>query len=174
MIRGELALLRLPELDDADIITSWENDRDVTKYLPSVYPASRMSVQKRIGELKEHKDRIIFVIENEDNVPIGIASLSEIDWICGTAQIAVTIFAKNCWGRGYGYDALKTLTDYSIRHMNLHTIYANILEGNERAIKCFEKCGYAVEGTLYHRIFKEGKYLNLVSMSICRDGKIEE
>lgn len=174
MIRGEYVLLRVPEMDDADIITAWENDSEVTKYLLSSYPVSKMAVERNIHELKQHKDKLVFIIGTEDNIPIGISSLTEIDWINGTAKIDVVIYAKSCWGRGYGYDALKTLTGFCLRHANLHTLYANILDGNDRAIRCFQKCGYAVEGTLHHRIFKEGKYLNIVSMSICKDGKIEE
>lgn len=174
MIRGEYVLLRMPEMDDADIITAWENDSEVTKYLLSSYPVSKMVVERNINKLKQREDKIAFIIDTEDNVPIGILSLSMIDRINGTAQIDVTVYAKSCWGRGYGYDALRAVTDFCLRQANLHTVYANILEGNDRAIKCFQKCGYALEGVLNNRIFKDGKHLNIVSMSICRDGKIEE
>lgn len=173
MIRGDYVLLRVPATDDADIIAAWENDSYVIKYLPYSYPVSRMAIEKRIAELRLHKDRIDFIIETEDNIPIGIASLSNIDWVSGTAKIDISIYAKQCWGRGYGYDTLKTLTNYGIRHINLHTIYAGILEGNERAVKCFQKCGYAIEGTLHQRVLKDEKYADIISMYISRDSQVE-
>jgi len=168
MLRGEFVILRVPEMDDAGIMSGWKNDREVTKYLPPMYPASKMNQENYIKQVSRHGCSITFVMETEDEIPIGICSLDNIDWINSTAEIKVVIYAKNCWGRGYGYDAVNTLTNYGIYQMNLNTIYANILEGNERAIKCFEKAGYEIEGTLRQRVLKEGEYKNLVSLSITK------
>jgi RimJ/RimL family protein N-acetyltransferase len=95
--------------------------------------------------------------------------LTNFDWINSTAAISVVIYAKNCWGRGYGYDTVKTLTSYGLLELNLHTIYLTVFEDNDKAVKCFEKAGYEREGILRSRIFKDGEYRNIVSMSISRD-----
>lgn len=167
MLRGECVNLRAPGLDDADIMTAWLNDREVAGLLAvNPLPIPKKSQEEYIMRTWETKNEIIFIIENDDAIPIGIASLTNIDWINSTAEINIVIYAKNCWEKGFGYCALKTLTYHGMYNMNIHTLYANILEGNERAVKCFQKTGYEIEGTLYHRVYKEGRYCNLLSMSI--------
>jgi RimJ/RimL family protein N-acetyltransferase len=99
--------------------------------------------------------------------------LKDIDWINSTAEINVILYAKNCWGRGYGYDTVRTLTNYGMYEMNINVLFVKILEGNERAIKCFQKAGYEIEGVLYSRVFTESRFRNVVSMSIIKDNSQE-
>lgn len=174
MLRGQYVILRVPELDDANIMTAWQNDREVTKYLTgSFHPLTKRSRENFIRQLGTDKKNKTFIMETEDEIPIGICSLINIDWINSTAEIRVVLYAKNCWGRGYGYDTVKALTNYGIYEMNLNTIYVNLLETNERAIKCFQKAGYETEGILRNRLYKEGQFRNLISMSIYKGMKQE-
>lgn len=173
MLRGEYVVLRTPDLDDVDIITAWQNDRDAAKYLPFIYPLSKKDQENAIRHMNADESSITFIVENEDEVPLGLCSLKNIDWVNGTSEINIALYAKNCWGRGYGYDILRTLTNFGMDEINLYTIYANILEGNERAVKCFEKAGYEIEGILFNRYYKEGRYRNVISMCISKGRKIE-
>lgn len=173
MLRGDYVVLRAPEADDAEIITAWQNDRDVTKFLPFSYPKSKKDQLCLINKSSLDNSILYFIIENEDQVPIGLCSLKNIDWTNSTAEINVALYAKNCWGRGYGYDTVKTLTNFGLYEINLYTIYGNILDDNERAIKCFQKAGFEVEGVLFSRLYRDGRRRNLVSMSISKDRKQE-
>lgn len=169
MLRGEYVTLRVPETDDSGIITGWQNDRDVTKYTTLVNPLSKKAQQDYIREIWLDKNSRTFIIETEDQIPIGLCSLYDIDWINSTAGISVVLYAKNCWGRGYGYDTVRTLSNYGLYEININTLHVKIIEGNERAIRCFEKAGYEVEGTLLKRVFKEGRHMNIVSMSTYKE-----
>lgn len=167
MLRGEYVIMRVPEADDADIMAAWQNDGDVAKLLPiHQIPVSKSVTEDMISGVRRDKNKIVFVIENDDGIPIGIASLKDIDWIDGTAKMDIVLYAKNCWGRGFGYDSVRTLTDYGLDGINLNTIYVNILEGNDTAVKCFEKAGYRSEGVLQNRVLKDGRMRNIISMSI--------
>lgn len=161
-------ILRLPSEDDADLFSAWQKDEEVAKLMPFVRQISMKGFKNQIKSILQSKDRYMFIIETEDEIPIGICSLKNIDWINSTAEIDIVIYAKNCWGRGYGCDAVKTLTSFGINDLNLFTIYSKIVKNNERAIKCFQKAGYEIEGTLYNRLFKEGRPLNAVSLSISK------
>lgn len=173
MLRGDYVVLRAPEADDAAIMTAWQNDMDVTKFLRFAPLVSRKRQAEMIGKLSSDSKNTIFLVENEDQVPIGICSLCNIDRINSTAEISVALYAKNCWGRGYGYDTVKTLTGFGMNEVNLYTIYAHIPEDNERAVKCFQKTGYEVEGILYNRYYIDGKYKNVFSMSISKGRRRE-
>jgi RimJ/RimL family protein N-acetyltransferase len=170
MLRGEFVILRIPESDDINLMTGWKNDREAAKYLPYSPPVSKQDIKEYISKIEVNESSVVFIIETEDEIPIGICTLEDVDWKSSSAKITTVIYAKNCWGRGYGYDTVRTLTKYGMEQLNLHTIYVHILEGNEKAVRCFEKAGYEKEGILKHRLYKDGSYKNVVSLSIINTG----
>ena len=68
-------------------------------------------------------------------------------------------------GKGYGSDALNTIVNYAFGEMRLNCIYADVLEYNTVSQKLFEKCGFHRDGVLRSRVFKGGRYINVVSYS---------
>jgi len=75
------------------------------------------------------------------------------------------ILNKNYWGKGYGTDAMKVLMKFIFEDMNMNKIRLSVFSFNERAKRCYEKCGFQVEGILKKEIFKEGKYYDEIIMS---------
>lgn len=169
MLRGEYVILRIPEEDDSDILKAWQSDKEVTCLLPFPNSLSLKNLDHYITAGDMDRPNFVFIIQNEDDIPIGICSLDHIDWVNGTSSIDITIYAKNCWGRGYGYDAVKALTYFGMDELNLYTIYACIPEDNERAIKCFQKAGYESEGRLIKRLYMNGSRKDLISLSVSKD-----
>ena len=49
---------------------------------------------------------------------IGECGLHSIDHYQQLAEVGISI-AKDHWGKGYGQDAVRTLLDYGVRHLNL-------------------------------------------------------
>ena len=70
--------------------------------------------------------------------------------------------------RGYGTDAIETILKYAFNKMNLHKIELRVYEFNKRALKCYEKCGFKIEGVMREDLFRDGKYHNTIFMSILR------
>ena len=52
---------------------------------------------------------------------------------------------------------LRDLTG-AVYDLNRHKIYLHVLESYKRAIRCYEKAGYCVEGSLFEHHFGQGKY----------------
>ena len=65
---------------------------------------------------------------------------------------------------GGGTDAVNTLVDFCFKHLNLHKIYLHVFESNKRAIRCYEKAGFHVEGNLLEHHFGQGKYETVLVM----------
>lgn len=58
--------------------------------------------------------------------------------------------------------------NFCFQHLNLHRIYLHVFESNKRAIRCYEKAGFAIEGTLRDHHFAKGKYEDVLIMGrIC-------
>lgn len=169
MPTGERVILRAPEAQDTEIFAAWQNDRDIAALLPYSAALSYNAIENLISGLKYDNSKFMFIIENEDQIPIGICLLKDIDWINSTAFIGIVIYARNCWGKGYGCDAVKALTSFGLDEINMYNIYTGVPEDNEMAVKCFQNAGYEIEGTLKDRISIKGIRKNLIAMSISKD-----
>ncbi|MFR0818984.1 MAG: GNAT family N-acetyltransferase [Mediterraneibacter gnavus] len=66
--------------------------------------------------------------------------------------------------KGFGSDAVITFTDFCFTRLNLHKVYLHVFESNKRAIRCYEKAGYKVEGRLVEHHFSNGKYEDVLVM----------
>ena len=76
----------------------------------------------------------------------------------------ISIGDSSFMGGGFGTDAVNTLVNFCFMHLNLHKVYLHVFESNKRAIKCYEKAGFRVEGTLLEHHFAQGKYENVLIM----------
>lgn len=171
MLRGEYVILRALNEDDGLILSAWQNDREVAELLPFAKALSLKALEDYIDGLRSDRSKYVFIIEIEDQIPVGLCSIKDIDWINGTGNVDIVIYAKNCWRKGYGCDAIKVLTCFGLDDINLYTLYAGIPEDNENAVKCFRKAGYLEEGKLYNRLQVNGSRKNLISLSISKDTK---
>jgi RimJ/RimL family protein N-acetyltransferase len=88
------------------------------------------------------------MIETTDRRVIGELELVQINWRVGSAEIQVCIGEKDCWGIGYGTDALQTLITWSFETFGLGTIYLRVFTSNTRAVRLYERMGFRKEGIL--------------------------
>ncbi len=82
------------------------------------------------------------------------------------AEIGIVIGDKLAWGKKYGKEAWSLVTEYGFKFLNLHKIYAHIIEENIASIKSAENAGYLKDGLIRDFIYKRGKYLNAFYYSI--------
>jgi RimJ/RimL family protein N-acetyltransferase len=73
------------------------------------------------------------------------------------------------WGHGYAIDAAITILGYAFERMDLHLIELWTLADNDRAIRMYERCGFAEDGRLRERSFKEGRWVDHLYMSVSRE-----
>src|SRR5262245_9020231 len=112
--------------------------------------------------------RVLAVLSRDKSL-IGLVAVGNFHEFNRTASIMVLIGDRSEWNRGYGSDAVRTVTAFVFHDLNLNSLEATIPEFNARALKMFQKVGYQVEGTLRNRFFGRGRYWNLVVTSAVRD-----
>ena len=54
----------------------------------------------------------------------------------------MVIGEKDYCGRGYGTDAVLVLQRLAFDKVGLHRVHLHVFDFNERAISCYEKCGF--------------------------------
>lgn len=161
--------LRPLRLDDVDNCLSWLNDREVTKYLTNYLPITRMAEEKFLRRIDESPSDIVFAVETLDGTYLGNAGLHRIDHRLQRAELGIVIGNKQYWGKGHGSEAVMLLLQYAFEDLNLHRVYLHVLADNQRAIRCYSKCGFVREGVLRRHQFSCGQFVDLVVMGVLRE-----
>src|SRR5262245_37816334 len=169
MFVGDNVTLRGVVRADLPLLHAYSNDPEVglaAGDLPS--PTSMERLGKWYEGLVEPQPRRRFAIEAEGRF-IGTCLLQDIDETSGHAELGIMIGAKDCWGRGYGREAIHLLLDYAFRLANLRRVWLRTHAANERAIRAYRAAGFVEEGRLREHQWLAGAYVDTVVMGILRE-----
>ena len=97
---------------------------------------------------------------------IGIAFLHSINDSDKRAKYAVGIFHPEHWGYGYGEESTRLILKHAFEKLSLHRIEIRVLSYNDRAIRCYEKCGFVVEGMQRESALVNGSWHNDLLMGV--------
>ena len=154
--------------EDIEKYTKWMNDPEVTDYIGSTSKITTYSSEKNFLEnMAKNKEDINFDIIslNEDKL-IGTVSLTNFDYISRSAVLGIFIGENEYRSHGYGSEAINLILEYGFKYLNLHSIRLDLLSINERAHKCYLKCGFKDTGRSRESEFLNGKYYDLLHMDI--------
>ncbi|MBM3475595.1 MAG: GNAT family N-acetyltransferase [Armatimonadetes bacterium] len=170
MIRGERVTLRPIDADeDAERCFGWVNDLDVTRFLGFEGPLTRHKEHEILARERDPEQDIILAVLTEDGTHIGNCGLHRINLASRKAELGIMLGDKRYWGQGYGTDVVKTLCAFGFVRMNLQRIQLGVFSHNPRAQRCYEKCGFQVEGRFRRSIYKAGEYRDEIRMAILRE-----
>jgi RimJ/RimL family protein N-acetyltransferase len=169
-MQGKLVRLRGYEKRDVDALLRWMSDEEVIQSLgPTRIPQTRAFQEHQIEEMiRPDSTSKIFVIETLAGEAIGECGLRNFDWVSRNAELIITIGDKRYWGKGCGTEVVSLVLEIAFDRLNLHSVNLTTLATNERAIRCYEKCGFVREGLLRERSFARGRYVDAVAMGILR------
>ncbi len=101
-----------------------------------------------------------------DNRCIGTAFLHSLVRSDKRARYAIGIFEPRDWGKGLGTEATRLVLDYAFRQLDLHRVDVRVLDYNQRAIRCYEKCGFVRERIERESAWVNGRWHNDLIMGI--------
>jgi RimJ/RimL family protein N-acetyltransferase len=151
MIVSSKIILREKRTDDAWDDYAWETDPELSRL--DAAPVLKMSysdyLEEYTSELMEYYSMgRHFAIDTMDGKHIGNCSYYNYDEYKGDTELGIMIGCREYWNNGYGTDTVNTLVDYVFLNTKLDRIYLKTLNWNERAQKCFQKCGFTKYGEL--------------------------
>ena len=167
---GDRIYLSPQDISDSSIekFTEWMNDFNTTDYIGRSSFLWTLSNEKDWIEksAKSMENRHFNIISLNDNELIGTISLENFDLIARSAVLGIFIGSEKHRNNGYGPEAIKLLLEYGFKYLNLHSIRLDLLKINERAHKCYLKCGFKDVGLSREAIFLNGKYYDKLHMDI--------
>ena len=172
MIYGERIRLRASERSDLQQFAAWLNDPEVRQGLAHYRPFSMVEEERWFENMLESPaDEHPMVIEVQDEGnwrAIGNCGLMLFDWRIRMAEAGIFIGEKRLWDQGYGSEAMVLLVRHGFETLNLNRISLRVYETNLRAIRSYEKVGFIHEGRLRQAEYQEGRYLDVLLMSVLR------
>jgi RimJ/RimL family protein N-acetyltransferase len=142
--------LRPPRDEDAAAHLALGRDADIAR----MYGAGRAEATAPLHEaealawLERLRTAPFTWIIEHDGRPIGEIRLHSLEAKDRTARIAIGIFDPRCLGQGLGTEAMRLVLAYAFDTLGLHRIDLRVLTFNARAIACYQKCGFVIEGRL--------------------------
>lgn len=168
MIQGKRARLRALELADLPDYHRWLNDPEVIRYLKLYAPLSMPDEEDWYKAMREDPSQMVFAVETETGQHIGNLGLMHLNWKDRSAELGIVIGDKSQWGKGYAQDAVQSLLAFVFEQMNLNRIHLRVYADHAAAITVYRKCGFVEEGRLREDVYAEGRYHDMLVMSILK------
>jgi len=172
-LKSDRIVLREYRMEDLPHIREWVNNFEITNNLHDIfiYPQTTHDTESFLKGMIEGKLSVHgFIIATPDNLEyIGQIDLHNIDWKNRTAGLGIVIGKADYLGKGYGKDAIELLKDFVFNTLNLNRLELEVYEYNVRAYKCYLKCGFIEEGRSRKKLFRQGKYWDIIQMSILKE-----
>jgi diamine N-acetyltransferase len=174
MILGDGIRLRAPEREDIPLFTAWLNDPEVREGILMHLPISRAEEEGWFERmLARPADEHPFTIEilRPDGAwqAVGTCEIHNLEWRCSSGEIGIMVGDKTCWNQGIGTQVMRMLLRHGFYTLNLHRIYLFVFATNQRAVHVYEKIGFVQEGRLRDDMYRDGRYVDVLVMSVLRD-----
>jgi RimJ/RimL family protein N-acetyltransferase len=137
-------------------------------YLPISHAEEEKWFDKVLATDREEQPLAIEIQLGEGWALIGNCGMFNLDWRNRSAELGIFIGDKAYWDKGYGTEVMRLLLRIGFMTLNLHRIYLRVYDNNLRAVHVYEKIGFVHEGRQRQAEFRDGRYLDLLLMSILR------
>lgn len=152
---------------DLEYLNSWKNNRKIYKFLGGGFMPVSIDTQEQWLEniIDTTSNNKRFIIERVDNnKPIGLIGLYDINWIHRTAEIGLFIGDGSEQGNGYAKIAYEIIESFAKKDLNLRKIKLFVVYNNNKALSLWKSVGFSEIGKLSRERYIDGEYLDLVIM----------
>lgn len=174
MLKGKKTIIRPLDTEDLELLYIWFNDSEFTYWLTGSWPMRTLLRREDIERnVYEDDPQRYAIIDIADNSFIGTIGFHEVNVPARSATIYIGLGEKDYWGKGYGYDALRSFIDFLFNSWNLHRLTMKTWNGNKRASSCYQKLGFKLEGTLRDAYYVNGKYEDELIFGLLKEDFIQ-
>src|SRR2546428_12116577 len=155
------------EEDGAAGRPAWLNDPEVWRPLAvRGRPNTEARSREYICALDPTRDQVFAIVTREDEQYVGNCGLHAIASVDRRATLGIVIGRKECWGRGFGTEAVRLLCGHAFETLNLHKICLASYATNERGLRMYAGVGFRVEGRRREQVFIEGRWVDEVVLGL--------
>jgi len=172
MLIGDRIVLREYRKEDLLYMRKWVNNIEITHNLSNVflYAHTMNDTENFLNAMLQGNSGFKgYVIAHKDTEEyIGQIDLVDIDWVNRVGTLGIVIGNSDKLNKGYGTEAIKLIQDFSFNKLNLNKLELEVRAYNNRAIRCYKKCGFVEEGRLRENFYTDGEYTDTLVMGILK------
>jgi len=161
LIESDVLKLRESKKDDLNYIKKTESDPRNKPYI------FQWSKEKHLNTMKDEDFLHIIIEEKSSNEPVGYIIMAGL--LNEFNSLEFMRFAISRKSRGYGTETMKLVKKMAFEIFHAHRLWLDVKEHNKIARNLYEKQGFTFEGILRDYVIYEGKYENVVLMSILEE-----
>lgn len=166
-IKGKFVTLRQMTKNDSQMVCDMFNDPEIENFVEGwAFPLSieqhQRWLENNIGDQRNFR----FVIDSDDDGPVGIATLTDIDWKNRRAMHGIKLANKEHRTKGIGTDAVMALMRYAFDELGLHRLDGAWFDFNTASKALYTKCGWKEEGVRREYVYKQGNWRDLIIVGI--------
>lgn len=169
MFYSQTIKLREIRESDLEIMCSWKNNPKNYEYFYELKPIMLSQHKSWIEKINQDPSEIMFAISRMDGNDsfLGFVGFQHIDLRNRKAEWGRLLIGdpKNA-GLGAGKQVEALMLQYAFEHLGLNKLYCEVLATNTKVIALHKRFGFKEEGVLKKHIFKSGKYLDVVYLSL--------
>lgn len=171
-LRGEGVRLVELSLDHLPWVMTWVNDREVMQYFAGRQTEITLEEERRYleGLLASKSDRAWSVFDGDEYV--GQVSINQIYWPARNGRLFVVIRREH-QGRGLGPRAVQLALARAWSELGLHKVWLIVRRDNRGAQAMYTRLGFDFEGVLRDEYFVQGRFFDMVRMSVLEPSSSE-
>ena len=153
--------------ETVELVRNWRNNKKISRYMYTNHQINREEHMNWINKLKTNNTAKAWIIKYDEK-PIGLATLSDIDYQSKITDWGFYIANESYRGKGLGEKSLKKLMKIVFDEMKFKTMNTKVLDNNPVAMNLYEKLGFKKTDILNETLIRDGEKVKIVSMSISK------
>jgi RimJ/RimL family protein N-acetyltransferase len=145
----------------------WLNDGEVNRYLEIFEPYSMEQLHAYLEGVDKNDQLLFWAIHlQSNNRHIGNIKIDPVNRYHGYGEYGIMMGDRKEWGKGYAFEASKTIINYCFSEEQLRKITLGVVEENVPAVQLYRKLGFETEGVYKNHGLYNGHYCNLLRMAV--------
>jgi RimJ/RimL family protein N-acetyltransferase len=163
-----LVLRRLAPADVTPAYVQGLNDPAVNRYLEVRHSRPTLdTVRAYVGANLASATALLFgLLLKAGGRLIGTVRLHDVSGFHFSAAIGVCLFVKECWGKGYGVEAVRRVTQFGFEELGLHYIEAGSYEENRASLALFARAGFEIHEVVRNKYRLGDRFVPVVRMGL--------
>jgi RimJ/RimL family protein N-acetyltransferase len=166
-LEGEGVRLTPLRPEDSARLFEWINDRDLVSLNAPFEPVDEAGHRRWFEQVQEREDVEIFAIRlRDDDRLVGSCQLRGLAPGKPDCELQIRIGDRSAWDRGHGTEAVGLLVCHAFDDLGLTSVSLDVFATNPRAIRAYEKAGFARRSVREGGAVIEGEPVDVVEMEI--------
>ena len=166
----EISLKTLNQQDAVGRWWQWFNDKEVTKYMNKGHhqntPEKQLDFFNKVKN--SNQDCVLGIFYNKNDKHIGTTAIHNIRYESGLKKgnFGIIIGEKFFWGKGYGTQAWRMMTNFAFNTLDLNVIETKVFSSNLSSLKVAKKIGFKRKKLVENDIMKDGKRIDRIVLEL--------